>query len=488
MSHIRNHAAYHAAIKRNATSFVKSAPVQRYIARRKTAALGYINRAAKSGAITRQMGRYGTSYGGLAVGQGAQAIGRAITGHGAYHVNSLVHKGGAKRHTGFKMHHGEKGEMIIEHSEYVNDLVSASSASTTSSTSGASYFTSQSYGINAANSALFEWLAPIAAQFEMFTFEKLVFEYRPLISESTSTSAATLTSMGTVMAAVEYDSSRGLFPNKAQLLNAHGSVDAKPSDKFMAGVECKHKYNPLGVYYTNASPNYINTGATNSAPTVVTATNYDIRMQNMGIIQFSSVNVPVIAGNSLSLGEIFCHYKVRLMKPLVGNFTSLLSAHYESPGTTNSNIGTTDPFGVLTGYPTTYPVQNPGSLLALTFSDNGTITFPQSVTQGNFLLMYYVSGTPANTNTAPGNTGFVAGAGANCSVIALFGNDAVGTCFAPSTLGGTVPTTDTWICGAVITINAPGATQATVRLTTATIPTAGEFDLLVTPFNSKIVT
>jgi len=393
-------------------------------------------------------------------GSGDYKVGRGITGH------NVAHMGGSRK----PHHHArvslEKGEMVIEHSEYIGDLLSTNIVSSAN-------FLSQSYAINPGNAGTFPWLSGTAINFQHYQFDKLVFEYRPLVSESTASTAATLLSMGSVIMATQYNSCDGPYPNKQTMAESDFAITTKPSEHILHAVECVPKFNPLGVLFVSPSLS-LTVGQNGSS---------DVRMQNLGIFQIASSNIPVASPSAIDLGEIWVHYKVKLFKPqLNAGLTSLLSAHYWSTSTGGAPV-TTTPFGANI----TNALQPAGStynVLQLLFIADGTIYFPLAVTTGCFLVCYYCKGAGATVNyNAPT-------AVQNCSILQIWNNGITGQidqltiAGAPQTLqaGDT-----TFMYSFIVSINAPGSSLAACRINTLVVPTAGQMDIFVTPWNSGIL-
>lgn len=390
-----------------------------------------------------------------------------ISGHGDY----KVHKKGYTVGRGFghsRKHphvHLEKGAMTIHHTEYIGDLVSG--------TTNPSAFVSQSYGINPGNMGTFPWLSGTAINFQEYKFHKLVFEYRPLVSESSSTTSGSLLSMGSVILGTQYNSSVGPYPNKATMAEADYSVTTKPSEHLLHAVECDVKYNPMGILYTSAQTSL-----------TVGSNGTDIRMQNLGIFQAASVGIPTAATTSVGLGELWVHYSVTLYKPqLNAGLSALESAHYygqaDDGNPTNGN-----PFGPnITA--ANQPLAIPGNLLSLTFTTN-SFTFPLAVTTGNFLCVYYARGGAASVAWSNPT------ANAQCTILQVFNNGTLGSTNQVTTAGapitGTAQAVTALFCQAfVVQVNAPGALLATVTLNIATSVVTGQYDLLVTPYNSVML-
>lgn len=420
---------------------------------------GYLGGLAGNSAIGAKMG--------AAMGKAAAKI----SGYGDYTIHEGVNPTaetltrvarGIKGRGLQRYHHAPgilntKGEMTLTHTEYIGEVLSG--------TANPSGFTSQTYGINAGNFACFPFLSTIANQFQEFDFHKLVFEYRPLVSESSSTTSGSLLSMGSVVMATQYDSSVGPYPNKQQMENSDFAISCKPSECMMHPIECSHSHNPLGIFYTSPNTSTTNSGVSNA----------DIRMQNLGLFQIASVGCPTAGGNSVDLGELYCHYSVTLRKPIEGNYGSVLSAHY-TDNTATGNPFTTTPFGANVST-TIQPTQKSGSLLALTFTAAGVVTFPVAISQGVFLVQYCCKGNAQTTNVSIGTP-------VNCTQLSIYNNDADTENVSPQT---SLASDTSVSCTVIISINAPGASQASITVSSSIVPSGGHFDLFVTPWNENIV-
>jgi len=336
-----------------------------------------------------------------------------------------------------------------------------------SGTTGTTNFVSQSYGIQPANNGLFPWLASVGIAFTEYDAHKIVMEYRPYISESTSTSSATLTSMGSCCMATNYNSVTGPYTTYQQMAESDYAVTFKPSEHALHAIECKKKFNPLSNLYTSAQTS-LTVGANSS----------DIRMQNLGIFQIASQNIPIVNNTALSLGEIWVHYKICLYKPQLNAYLGgLQSAHYFG-STACGSPATTTPFGPNVTA-AIQPSQVTNNLLGLTFTTN-SFSFPLEITAGQYLCVYRVQGTSAVSAITSVTV-------ANGSLVSMWNNGTLNSTGqvtvieAPqSGLAG-----DTVLCVAfTVLVNAPGASLCAVTINSTVVPTAGQFDLVVTPYNS----
>lgn len=391
----------------------------------------------------------------------------ALAGAGDYRVKKYSVGRGFKKESGsmgYKSRRSvalEKGTMCIKHTEYLGDLVQ-------SATSGA--FTSQSYGLNPANDGTFPWLSSTAVNFQHYKFKKLVFEYRPLVSESTSTTTGSLLSMGSVILATQYDSILGPYTGKATMAESDYAVTIKPSERALHAVECKSKYNPLGVMF--CSPQVSLTQGYN---------NSDIRMQNLGIFQIAASGVPTNGTNTVDLGEIWVHYEVELFKPqLNANLSALQSAHYYGSVATG-NPTNNNPFGPNVS-PLIQPTSVANNLLSLNFTVS-SFTFPLQVTTGSFLCVYVAKGGSGTgfTYAAPTVTN---GTG---TLLTVFNGGTVGASQVSNYFGGAqsgLVGPNQTVIAFVVQVNAPGSTLCTVTMNVSVSLVTGQFDLFVTPYNS----
>lgn len=177
------------------------------------------------------------------------------------------------------------GGTIIRFQEYLGDVVTSGIANT---------FNINSYVINAGNNLTFPWLSQIAQNYEQYSFEGLVFEFR-------STSADALnsvnTALGTVMMATQYDVSDNVFSSKAEMLNYEFSNSIKPSEHCLHMIECAPRQTTLTELYTLAGN-----------PPV----GYDPRFYNLGRFQIATAG---FQGTNVNVGELHVTYQVRLLKP-----------------------------------------------------------------------------------------------------------------------------------------------------------------------------
>lgn len=319
---------------------------------------------------------FGTLIGGT-MGRAAGNLFHNITGYGDYEIKDNLFLNGrlpefANISTG--------GGTVIRFQEYLGDII-------TSPTAGA--FNLTSYMINAAQENTFPFLSAIAAQYEQYEFEGLVFEFR---STSANALNSTNTALGSVMLCTEYNSGNPNFASKAQMLNHEFSNSVKPSESVMHMVECARQQNVLSSLYTN-------NGAT--------PVGQDIRFYNLGNFQIATIG---FQAPSVNIGELHVTYQVKLLKPQLAvalgelqDYAVVSSASYSnaSPLGTSTIIINSSQTSVsnlsVTGNVITFDGSSVAKSFRIEFYWQGSLTLIASYPQITF--------TNANTGTnqiAPG--------------------------------------------------------------------------------------
>lgn len=223
---------------------------------------------------------------GGALGQGAHALVKTITGYGDYSVseNALVYNRDAVP----QFTSANPRCTILTHSEFVRDI------------KGSTNFQLDSFNINASNAALFPWLSQIARNYEQIVWQGLIFEFK---TTSATAVASTNTALGTVVMATQYDVLSERFLNKQQMENYEFAQSAVPSQSLMHAIECDPKLTSnQGLYYVD-NPSNSNSNA-------------DPRLYNIGRFNLATVGMQAIS----TIGELWVSYKVCLIKPRqIGN-------------------------------------------------------------------------------------------------------------------------------------------------------------------------
>lgn len=255
------------------------------------------------------------------------------------------------------------GGTIIRFQEYLGDIISGPSANT---------FDLSSYIINPANQVTFPWLSQIAANFEQYSFEGLVFEFR---STSANALNSVNTALGTVMMATQYDVADSAFTSKAEMLNYEFSNSIKPSENCLHMIECAPRQSTLTELYTNP---------TNEVPV-----NTDPRFYNLGRFCIATSG---FQGTNVNIGELHVTYQVRLLKPKLSDALAQSNGYAifdcaslggtASFGTSQSSVYNN--LGV--SFPTGNSLRIPGSAIGSTYLIDITATATASPNATNFTV------------------------------------------------------------------------------------------------------
>ena len=315
--------------------------------------------------VVRGRGAYKKDYGsrlGSVVGEGLQELLGGVnpmamlTGFGSYESyvkpnyrvkkNSLVVPEGNGPPT---IRNQSDGTFVISYREYICDV------------KGSTEFQNLQLPINPGLQQSFPWLCMIAQGYEQWAIQGMIYEFRSTYSDAATASPA----LGTVVLSTEYDSSRGGFKNKQEAENHQYSTSCKPSENLLHIIECANKSTPLTELY-------VRQGAL--------PPNSDIKTYDFGIMQVVTQGMPT----NDTVGEIWCSYEIRLLKPCIPSVGNLVLAdYYENTGT----ISTSTYFGNLDNIQSSTE-NNLGVSLT-----NTTISFPKTLGLGAYLLTYEVSGS-----------------------------------------------------------------------------------------------
>lgn len=183
-----------------------------------------------------------------------------------------------------------KGEYVeICHREYICDIISSSVAGN---------FRIDNFPLQPGSSQTFPWLSNVvASNFQTYKFDGCIFSFE---SRSADALNSVNTALGTVVAAINYDSSDAVYTTRSEMENTDWSHSAAPSDSFIVPVECETKQTALGglLYVRHAA---VPSGA-------------DIKTYDLGRLSVASIGCQ---GTSVNLGSLYVTYKVRLYKPII---------------------------------------------------------------------------------------------------------------------------------------------------------------------------
>jgi hypothetical protein len=182
----------------------------------------------------------------------------------------------------------------VRHREYIGDIAVPASPLP---------FNNTTYTINPGDFTTFPWLASVAAQYQQYRFNGLIFEFKTLTSEYSATGP-----LGSVMLATNYDVLELPFTDKIRLENSQYAVSAKPSCSQIHTVECDPSQTAAKLLYIRDS----------SSSTTVSQ---DARWQDLGKFQLATAGLSGSSGQVL--GELWASYDVTLYKPEVAQSAPL---------------------------------------------------------------------------------------------------------------------------------------------------------------------
>lgn len=178
------------------------------------------------------------------LGKGGSWLGNKIgswLGLGAYELNRnsiVIDEGNSPQ-----MMHSNDDTIVVRHREYVGEVYS-------SPTPGA--FTVSNFALQPGNSALFEWLAPIANQYQEWIPMGMVAEFK---SNSGEVVTGATNALGQVIMATDYNAyNANPFQNKSQMNNTVYSTNAKITQSFVHAIECDPKKNVMESFFVRAGP------------------------------------------------------------------------------------------------------------------------------------------------------------------------------------------------------------------------------------------
>jgi len=371
----------------------------------------------------------GSNLGGF-IGHGAQQLVKYITGFGDYQVgvNSLM--------PGLQppeIVNRSKDMVCLRHREYIGDV------------SGTAAFTVTSYPINPGLSITFPWLNGVAANFEEYIVNGMIFEFKSMSADFT-----TNTALGSVIMATEYNVLNANFPDKKTMENYQFANSDKLSHTFIHPIECKMALTPVHELF-------VRTGQIPAGS--------DQRMYDLGNFQIATVGNPVTS----VIGELWCTYEICLTKPKAGATNLGLDEatdHWRLGTVTNANpLGTTS-------------VLAAGSSIGTTITAGGTITFPASTVDGLYMIYWTCSG--GSVAYVPPVLTPLAGA---MAFLRVWGNDA--NLFLPAPQSGATCSTVSQIV--LVQIFAGSATL--IFGAAGTLPTAvTSGDLWIMQTNANVIT
>jgi hypothetical protein len=171
------------------------------------------------------------------LGRVAGAAASRFLGFGDYQVkyNSLIH--GDSKQTVSMQNVGKRGVRIVER-EYIGDVISSATAN---------QFENKVYVVNPSDSKTFPWLSRMAAMFDQWEPNGIVFEHVPTSADFNGSSQA----LGAVTLAADYDVEDEPYATLVEMQSSDYCVSSKPSVIINAGLECDPTERPTRLLYTS---------------------------------------------------------------------------------------------------------------------------------------------------------------------------------------------------------------------------------------------
>lgn len=200
-------------------------------------------------------------------------------GSGSYQLNSLVQ--GSSIQVPQMMGSDEIGTIVVSHKEFLGTI------------SGSTNFENVGFALNPGLATSFPWLSQIAANYEEYSFEQLVFCYTSLLSETTSTG-----SVGQIIMTTNYNAGQPIYQTTNGMLNNIGTVSGRPIDSpIIHGVECDDEKNVQDSHF-------IRTGAV--------PIGQDVKTYDLGVFQLATEGMP---STGQLQGQLWVSYQCTLRKP-----------------------------------------------------------------------------------------------------------------------------------------------------------------------------
>jgi hypothetical protein len=171
----------------------------------------------------------------------------------------------------------------VKNREYVGDVISSTS------------FGSTSYNINPGNNVLFPWLSTLAAGYQQYKVNGMIFFFN---STSATAIGSTNTALGSVIMATNYDVAEPAYSSKQAMLASYFSDSGPPSEDMVHAIECDPSSRPIDTLYVEQG------GEASKDPD----------MFDLGLFQIATSGAQAAS----NVGELWVSYDITFYKPRKG--------------------------------------------------------------------------------------------------------------------------------------------------------------------------
>lgn len=342
------------------------------------------------------------------------------------------------------------GDVYIENSEFIGNIVATVGAS------GSSPFELACYQINPGLQEAFPFLSQIAQNYVLYDMQGLIFQYKPT---SGSSSNSTNIALGKVIMSTEYDPDASDFINSVQMENNAYTSSGPPCEGILHGVETHPMSSHIDLMY-------VRTGTTSK----------DLTQTDVGRFCIATEGISGTPGDMVMVGELWVTYRCRLSRPsLYGSVLGqniLMDCHtWDANELTYFNAGT-----LVTKSTNSIGTSIESNVATPNFSFD--ILFPRTVDYGAYMISCDIDLSDANLTNWPNFTNAQVNAASTAQLIQGWIPQSV----LPTTLGvGTRILTSSGVAAGTaktssglifyVNIDAPGDQQARITVHFGNTPT-----------------
>lgn len=317
-----------------------------------------------------------------------------------------------------------RGDIYITQTEFLQNVTCTIPGGATTS-----LFEQTKYVINPGLQETFPFLSQLAQNYVMYDMEGCIFQYKPLSGEGAS---ASNNSIGKVIMATQYDPDVDSFYNSIQMENYDYSNSCKPSTGAVHGVETANQF-------AHISNLYVRSGVSSK----------DKTQTDVGNFFLATEGIPGAAGTTVTLGELWVTYRVKLSTSNL--FGSVLGLNINQDRYTGL-VGLNNAFTALT------PALVPSTIGTSLSIVGGAlhVEFPATINSGTYLICGEFD-TAVNAPTTPQATAI-----ANSELKDIFTGTTL--IFPMMSAPDSTDSSDLHCCVWCVDIDAPAGLAATVSI------------------------